>query len=109
RARRLDVAAYLTKPVRQSQLHDALAHVLGPTPAAASANADAAPPLVTRHSLAEAHRRSRARVLVVENNPLHQKVAVRLLERLGYRVDVANGGAEALAATTSDGYAAVLM
>src|SRR5581483_11969755 len=62
-----------------------------------------------RHSLAEAHRRSRARVLVVENNPLHQKIAVRVLERLGYRVDVASGGEEALTATASARYAAVLM
>jgi two-component system, sensor histidine kinase and response regulator len=109
RARQLDVAAYLTKPVRQAQLHDCLAHVLGlPAPAAAAPDGSALP-LVTRHTLAEAHRRNRARVLVVENNPLHQKIAVRVLERLGYRVDVAGSGHEALAATANGVYAAVLM
>ncbi len=110
RARQLDVAAYLTKPVRLSQLHDCLVHVLGPAGAATTAEpAGAGMPLVTRHTLAEAHRRNRARILVVENNPLHQKVAVRVLERLGYRVDVASNGTEALAATEQDAYAAVLM
>jgi two-component system, sensor histidine kinase and response regulator len=110
RARQVDVAAYLTKPVRHSQLRDCLAHVLGPPEPAARAEHDfSAPPLVTRHTLAEAHRRNRARVLVVENNPLHQKIAVRVLERLGYRVDVAGSGAEALAATATDAYSAVLM
>jgi CheY-like chemotaxis protein/HPt (histidine-containing phosphotransfer) domain-containing protein len=110
RARQMDVAAYLTKPVRHAQLRDCLVHVLGPPAPSSLADDDSGlPPLVTRHTLAEAQRRSRARVLVVENNPLHQKFAVRVLERLGYRVDVAGSGADALAATENDAYAAVLM
>ena len=67
-ARRAGIAAYLTKPVRQSQLYDALATVLG-----ADADADA---LVTRHTISEGRARSRRRLLVVEDNPFNQTVAV---------------------------------
>ena len=94
-------AAYLVKPVRQSQLLDALAAVW-------RARAEGRPTeLVTRHTLAEAYatekasygtrgRTNHARVLVVEDNVVNQKVAVRMLEKLGCRADVAADGKEAL-------------
>jgi CheY-like chemotaxis protein/HPt (histidine-containing phosphotransfer) domain-containing protein len=70
--------------------------------------------IVTRHSLEEAKVRSRERlwrahVLVAEDNQVNQKVAVRMLERLGYRADVAANGVEALEALSRIPYAAVLM
>ena len=94
-------AAYLVKPVRQSQLMDALATVWG------ARTQGVATELVTRHTLAESREATvaptpttsqpiRGRVLVAEDNVVNQKVAARLLEKFGCRVDVAANGKEAL-------------
>jgi PAS domain S-box-containing protein len=90
RCRELGVAAYLTKPVKQSELWEAVQVALGGKPR----QADLAP-LVTRHSLREAQRIYR--VLLAEDNPVNQILAVRLLEKRGHTVVVANTGREALA------------
>jgi signal transduction histidine kinase/DNA-binding response OmpR family regulator len=102
-AQHTGIAAYLTKPIRQSQLHDCLTTVLG-TPAAPPAM-----PLVTRHSLAETQAQLRVRVLVAEDNVVNQKVAVRMLEKLGSRVDVVANGREALEALSRIAYDLVFM
>ncbi len=107
-------AAYLTKPVHESQLHDCLTTVLNPPAQAITVveqgNDRTAPPeLVTRHSLAETKTLVSARILVAEDNIINQKVATRMLEKLGYRVDVAANGREALHALSRIRYAAVLM
>jgi PAS domain S-box-containing protein len=83
-------AGYLVKPIRHSQLYDCLVTVLGLAAMATS------PTLVTRHSIAEAQAQTRTRVLVAEDNIVNQKVAVRMLENLGCRVDVVATGREAL-------------
>ncbi len=95
--------AYLTKPVRQSQLYDCLVTVM------ASERPSAAAMLVTRHSLAEARAHLRARVLVAEDNVVNQKVAARLLEKLGCRVDVVANGREALEALACMPYDLICM
>jgi two-component system, sensor histidine kinase and response regulator len=64
---------------------------------------------VTRHSLAETKSASAIRLLLAEDNIINQKVAVRLLEKLGYRVDVVANGIDALDALTQRDYAAVFM
>ena len=91
-------AAYLTKPIRHAQLYDCLATVMG-TPTEAPAG-----PLVTRHTLAETQAHERARVLVAEDNVVNQKVAVRMLEKLGCRVDVVANGREAVEVLTRIAY-----
>jgi CheY-like chemotaxis protein len=53
-------------------------------------------PLITRHSLAETKAASAIRLLVAEDNIINQKVAARMLEKLGYRVEVVANGKEAL-------------
>jgi CheY-like chemotaxis protein/HPt (histidine-containing phosphotransfer) domain-containing protein len=115
-ARRVGFAAYLTKPVRQSKLYDVLATVMdapAPNEGAETGQADQAS-IVTLHSIEGARarsreRRRRAHVLVAEDNQVNQKVAVRMLERLGYQSDVAANGLEALEALSRVRYAAVLM
>ncbi len=109
-------SAYLTKPVRQSKLYDAIATMMGALPVEEEAEGRPAheAPIVTRYNLEEAkahtrERRARAHVLVAEDNAVNQKVAVRMLERLGYQADVAADGLEAIEALSRIRYAAVLM
>jgi len=96
------VSAYLTKPVRQAELLEALATALavGATPAATVA----APPPEPAWP-----RAGGPPVLVAEDNPVNQKVAAAMLKRLGYRVDVVANGFEAVEAVEHVPYAAVLM
>lgn len=105
KAREAGIEAYLTKPVRQSELYDTLATVVG-TPETDEYH-DA--PFVTRHSIRERHSNHRVHLLVAEDNPVNQKVAVRMIERLGYGVDVVQDGLQALEALSKSSYAAVLM
>jgi len=102
--------AYLTKPVRESRLADCLCLVLGPAPATGPSAALPGPRRpVTDESLSESSFRSRPRVLLVEDNAVNQRVAARMLERLGCAVDVAGDGREALAALARGEYRVVLM
>jgi CheY-like chemotaxis protein len=103
------IAAYLTKPIRQSQLYECLGLVLASAPPATSGAAKPPAPLITRHSLSEAQAQSRGRILVAEDNPVNQKVAVKMIEKLGYRVDVAGNGREAVEALERIPYAVVFM
>ncbi len=98
-------AGYLTKPLRQSQLRECLALVLGRGDAPAETPA---PTLVTRYTVAEA-RSHRARILLAEDNVTNQLVASKIIEKLGYRVDVVANGREALAALRDIPYDLVLM
>ena len=107
-------AGYLTKPVQAPHLYECLTTVLKQSPPAPahegqSAGRIARPDLVTRHSLAERHAKATARILVAEDNIVNQKVAVRMLEKLGYRADLVANGLEALEALARIPYAAVLM
>jgi signal transduction histidine kinase/CheY-like chemotaxis protein len=108
-ARRAGFAAYLSKPVRQSELYDTLATVMSLPDELASASSRADTPLVTRYGLKKARVHMRARVLVAEDNAINQKVAVKMLERLGYQADVAGNGVEAIEALSRIPYAAILM
>jgi CheY-like chemotaxis protein len=98
----LGVAAYLTKPLGQSELFDCIVRVLGTLGAATAPAA-----LVTHHTLWEEHRK--LSVLLAEDNPVNQKLAARLLEKHGHRVTVTNNGREALAALDQENFDVVLM
>jgi CheY-like chemotaxis protein/HPt (histidine-containing phosphotransfer) domain-containing protein len=100
-------SAYLTKPVRESDLYDCIvAAITIPT---GTAGNEPAAPLITRHVIAAARARLRSRLLLVDDNEVNQMLAVELLEREGYRVDVASNGRDALKALALTDYAAVLM
>jgi CheY-like chemotaxis protein len=89
RCRELGIAAYLSKPIKPTELRRAIQLALGNRAAIPDR-----PVLVTRHFLREARRP--ARILVVEDNPVNQLVAKSMLEKRGHTVIVANNGLEAL-------------
>ena len=104
RLEEIGFSAYLTKPVKQSQLHDCLATVLG----AAASGEGAGDRLITRHTLSEARRRN-VRILLVEDNATNQQVALRILEKLGFRADAVANGQEAIRALENAPYDLVFM
>ena len=100
-ARRAKIEGYLSKPVRQSDLYNCLAAVLG-RPADDYM-------LVTRHSLSEKAPPLQGRILLAEDNPVNQEVILAMVESLGCSVEVAGDGDEALAKLANGGYSLVLM
>jgi PAS domain S-box-containing protein len=94
RCRKLGIAAYLVKPVRQSELVDAILSLLGQAPRVREE-------VITRHSLREA--RQKLRILLAEDNLVNQTLVVRLLGKAGHNVVVAENGKEALAALAKAG------
>jgi PAS domain S-box-containing protein len=102
RCRELGVAAYLSKPVSQSELLDAIVRVLA-TPAFQAES----PSLITRHTLRE--EKTSLRVLLAEDNAVNQRLASRLLEKRGHSVTVTANGREALAALDKENFDVVLM
>ncbi|MBD1915017.1 MULTISPECIES: response regulator [Cyanophyceae] len=98
-------AAYLTKPVKQGQLMEALASALAEQPEAVRVSPRPRPALVD----ADLERRCPQRILLAEDNVVNQKVALQILQRLGYRADVAANGYEVLAALDQQPYDLVLM
>jgi len=108
-ARRAGIAAYLTKPVKQSQLYDCLVTIMAETHTQTSAQYPLS--MVTRHSLEEASpRASQKLILLAEDNVVNQKVALRQLQKLGYiTIDVVANGREALRAIEGKDYDVILM
>ena len=96
-------AAWATKPVRQSQLLNALVDVFG-WPEAENRRAEVRP-----GERPQDRRLEGMRVLVAEDNAVNQKVALRMLERLGCRAEAVADGAEAVAAIKRIPYHAILM
>jgi len=96
-------AAYLAKPMRQSQLFDVLAGLFAHEAIQVPA-APAAPRLerdmAMRHPL---------RILVAEDNVVNQKLALRILQQMGYRADLASNGLEAVESVQRQVYDVVLM
>jgi two-component system, sensor histidine kinase and response regulator len=104
----LGFAAYLTKPVRVRELIDAVARVMSGGPRQWQMETQ---PMITLNMLTQpqAMERFAGHVLLVEDNFVNQKVAVRFLERLGCTVEVAGNGAEGVAACQERHFDIVLM
>lgn len=97
----LQLDGFMLKPVRQAALREMLrALERAPQEAEAPGGAPAVPQVATLRRL---------RLLVVEDNPVNQRVAVAMLERLGHRVEVAGNGHEAVEAVERFAYDLVLM
>jgi signal transduction histidine kinase/DNA-binding response OmpR family regulator/HAMP domain-containing protein/HPt (histidine-containing phosphotransfer) domain-containing protein len=99
------IAAFLTKPIKPSQLYNVLVQIFAEEPQE-MARRDAA-----RESAfdAEMGQRRPLRILVAEDNVINQQVALSFLERLGYRADVAANGLEVLSSLRRQPYDVVLM
>ncbi|MCI0485999.1 MAG: PAS domain S-box protein [Blastocatellia bacterium] len=102
RCRELGIAAYLTKPVKQSELLNAILNLLD-----APEIAGGKPQTRTRRALGE--DRDGCYVLLAEDNKVNQMLAVRLLEKEGHRVVVAANGREAVTAFERDDFDLILM
>ena len=98
RCRELGIAAYLPMPVEASDLLNAILLSVDPIDER---------PLITRHSLRE--QRRQLHVLLAEDNVVNQTLAIRLLTKLGHRVEVANNGQEALDLHAATHFDAILM
>jgi len=106
----LGFAAYLNKPVRQAELRDTLALVLADT-----GERSASQPTITRHLAREFQSRRATspqfsgRILLAEDNPVNQQVALGMLKKFGLRADAVANGLEALHALKHIPYDLVLM
>ena len=102
RCRELGISGYLTRPVKQSELRDAILTILNP-----GGPEEAEKSLVTRHSIREENKK--LKILLAEDNMVNQKLAVKVLSKRGYGVTVAGNGKEAVNLFCGDRFDVVLM
>ncbi len=100
RCRQLGISRYLTKPVKQSDLFNAVVEAFSRRPAEPSPIAPPMTPVASQVPL---------RILLAEDNLVNQRLALRLLENRGHRVTLAGNGIEALAALDRERFDLVLM
>ena len=98
-----EVAGVVSKPVKRSQLYEVLQQIFVAAPRRVRGPGKSEPQDSPMAELLP------ARVLLVDDSPINQKVALRMLERLGYRADLASDGAEAVAVVQKIAYDIVLM
>ncbi len=107
RCKELGIGAYLLKPVRQAELREGIANILGAGEKAAHI------PMITRYADSTLGSKRSLRILLAEDHPVNQMLARRLLEKRGHLVQIAANGREALdaleAAVGKDPYDLVLM
>ncbi len=103
RCRELHIAAYLVKPIQESELLEAILSVLGHKVESPPQQ----PALVTRHSLRQ--DRQHLNILLAEDNAVNQIVAVRLLQKLGHNVRVVANGREALTLLAEQKFDLIIM
>jgi signal transduction histidine kinase/CheY-like chemotaxis protein len=99
----LNFSAYLTKPLKPSALYDALAGIFAKD--LISPKVESAKPVMD----AELAKRHPLRILLAEDNHVNQKLALRILEQMGYRADVASNGLEAIESIERQLYDVILM
>jgi two-component system, sensor histidine kinase and response regulator len=96
---RAGFSAYLTKPVRQSQLHDCIADALFGSPGEQPIPAALVAPVVERSG----------RILVAEDNAVNRQVTLVQLQKLGFIADAATNGSAAVEQTRRSDYDLILM
>ncbi|MCG3191591.1 MAG: Sensor histidine kinase RcsC [Thermoanaerobaculia bacterium] len=104
-----EFAAFLTKPIKASQLYNTLIEIFAVEISDTCRRKQEAEPGDSEVPAEAAALAATLRVLLVEDNAINQKLGLLLLERLGFRADVAGNGVEALEALARQPYDVVLM
>ena len=100
RCKEIGISGYLLKPIKQSDLFDAIMMTMG-------LHSEEMPAVITRHKVYEA--RERLNILLAEDNLINQTLATKLLETRGHRVTVASNGKEAVEAFKNGDFDLILM
>jgi signal transduction histidine kinase/DNA-binding response OmpR family regulator len=114
-SRELGIAAYLTKPVRRSELQSAIANSLAAQPSAPAVSPAAGPSPAPHEQTAPLPRTLRGplprnlRILLAEDNAVNQMVACGILEHIGHTVEIAQNGSEVLPMLAAGDFDLVLM
>jgi PAS domain S-box-containing protein len=101
RCRKLGIAAYMTKPIKQSELLNTITLIIGKKLEKQKM------PLITKYSIREAKKR--LHILVAEDNIINQKLAAHILQKYGYSASLASNGQEALDAIKKENFDLILM
>jgi GAF domain-containing protein/CheY-like chemotaxis protein/tetratricopeptide (TPR) repeat protein len=104
RDRSIPWAAYLTKPIKQSQLFNLMAGIFGDAEAKAEKPAVQAPKFDANMAVTYP-----LNILLAEDNAFNQKLAIHLLKQMGYRADLAANGLEAIQSVERQRYDVILM
>ena len=100
RCKEIGISGYLPKPIKQSELLDAIMMTMG-------LPSEETPPIITRHKIYE--KRKSFNILLAEDNLINQTLAIKLLETRGHRVTLASNGIEAVDAFKKSDFDLILM
>ncbi len=116
RIKKIGFAAYLTKPIKRAHLYDCLVTLLSDDYRGSGANGKSI--FITRHTLTEKEKirvykaddkKNKIRILLVDDNPVNQKLAIKLLTKFGFNTDSAMNGEDAVRKLETTTYDLVLM
>ena len=101
-----NLRGYLPKPIRKNDLIECVSMLISQEQ---SGEKDSEKEVITRHSIKEKQIREDVKILLVEDNPLNQKLVIKMMSKAGFFCDLAQNGAEALSAVLENNYDMVFM
>ncbi|MBF0227206.1 MAG: response regulator [Desulfobacterales bacterium] len=113
RLKEIGFSAYLTKPIKKSLLYNCVLTLLSDQESKNSIESTTSSEVITNYTLSENERnlsgKKRTHILIAEDNPVNQKIIVRLLGKKGYTTDTAENGQQAIDMLAANNYDIVLM
>jgi len=100
----MGVSGYLTRPIRHAVLHGALSELFDTSDKTTPKKEN----LITKYSVQE-NKKRRMKILLVEDSIVNQQIATKIIEKMGFRVDIASNGEEAITALAGAAYDIVFM